>query len=69
MIKTHSLTKYSSKKQDNKRYFYKGNELYDIKFIESSFLGHDLEAYWNDKDNNNQKNRGKFYLKNLEVVN
>jgi len=49
------------------RFFYKGNELYNIKEAEWSFSGFDLKANWKNKDEDNRECLGYFYLKDLEI--
>lgn len=51
------------------RYFWKGNELYNIKWLKRDIMFHDIMADWKDKDDGNkEKKRGKFYLKELEII-
>lgn len=52
----------------DKKYYFKGNELYNVKEISGSFLGFDLIANWKDREDNNKEKLGKFYLKDLETV-
>ena len=52
----------------NKQYYYKGNKLYNVKKIDWSYVGHDIEALWKDKDENYKEKRGRFYLKDLQII-
>ena len=51
------------------RYYYKGNELYNIKKFTDSIMGYDLQANWKNPDENGKEQLGKFYLKDLTVEN
>lgn len=50
------------------KYFYKGNELYNVKKLKNSFTFHDIEANWKDPKENNKEKLGNFYLKDLAQV-
>lgn len=50
------------------KYFYQGNELYNIKDIRGEgFSGHDILANWKDKNESNKEKLGKFRLSELEI--
>lgn len=51
------------------RYYYEGNELYNIKKLTDSIMGWDLMANWKDKKDGDKEKLGKFYLKDLTVEN
>lgn len=51
------------------RYYYEGNELYNIKKLTDSIMGYDLLANWKDKKDGDKEKLGKFYLKDLVVDN
>jgi hypothetical protein len=49
------------------KYFYKGNELYNVKVLKWSYVGHEIEASWKDPVEGNKEKLGRFYLEDLTI--